>query len=355
MHFKLTTTYHQPYPLRWTCRRDLDRWIVAFRFYFTRKAHLAEKVAARLCQANDMATVRNILPPLAAVDPLVEANDKFFASRRLSSFVEDRLVLIKEFGILPDAADLFLTACPVGCSDCFIESSNDGYDQSLCYYSDDQAPSANVEEFIEHQYASAKGQTLEGAALTGRIGEYLPPRLLAPLFKFLSWDFSPDVDGNDRIDTGAYITRIGWVEDYELGSVECFSLPITAGPIWSRDEVFCQTLKQLLQTRDLDQRPVMVFNNRPQQLVKLDRVFTSLGFVVMRSKIVPLFVTGSRLSLADTVVEAATFNPLASDIMLDPQNEALSTIWTLLKLTSQHPVPERPVFKSLPNNWMVTD
>lgn len=350
----MNTPSNQSPALRWTCRRDLDKWIAAFRYYFPRKAHLAERVCARLSRVENIDKLRDMLPALAVRDPSTERDDKYFANRRLLMFAEDRLTLIQEFRILPDAADLFLTACPVGCSDCYIEGVRDSYyDQSLCYYADNQVPSTSIKALIDHQYKLAKGQTLEGALPTGRIGEYLPPRMIRSLFDFLRWDFRPDFEGRDQIDAGVYVTRIGWVDDNELGSVECFAMPITACPVWSRDEVFWLTLKQLLTTRDLNILPALILNNRPQQLVKGSRVFTSYGYILMRSKVVPLYVTGSGLSLADTVVEGITFNAETSDSLLDLEHAALSTFWGELKLTSKHEVPDQPSFRAMPDNWML--
>ena len=350
----MNTPSHQSPALRWTCRLDLNKWIAAFRYYFPRKAHLAERVCARLSRVEHIDNLRGMLPALAARDTSTERDDKYFANRRLLMFAEDRLTLIQEFRILPDAADLFLTACPVGCSDCYIEGVMDSYyDQSLCYYADNQVPSRSIKALIDHQYTLAKGQTLQGALLTGRIGEYIPPRMIQSLFDFLRWDFRPDFEGQDQVHAGAYVIRIGWLDDNELGSVECFAMPITAYPVWSRDEVFWSTLMQLLNTRDLNMRPVLVLNNRPQQLVKGSRVFTSYGYIVMRSKVVPLYATGSGLSLADTVVEATTFNAKTSDSLLDLEHAALRNFWSGLKLTSKHEVPDHPSFRAMPDNWML--
>jgi hypothetical protein len=341
-----------PHALRWTSRSDLDRWIAAFRIYFSRKAHLAEKAAAALSQVYDIETVRNSLPHISKLNP-ADSDDRFFAHRRLEMFAEDRHVLVKHFRILPDAADLFLTACPVGCAGIYVSSSREGFDQSLCYYTDDQSPSDGIDAIIKQQYAHACGLILSDAATMGRVTQYLSASLLAPLFQFLGWEFKVDLDGRDEIDAGALVTRFGWVTDHELGDVECFSMPVTVDPVWCRDEVFWGVLKALLDTRDLAQRPVLVFNNRPQQLVKNGSAFTSFGFIVMRSKIVPLFLTSSGISLADTVVEAVTFAPHSASSLIDTESQTLRVIWSLLGEMDQEAAVRRMAFKMLPDNWMV--
>ncbi|MCF5381924.1 hypothetical protein GIW05_00105 [Pseudomonas syringae] len=348
-----TSRPHGP-AMRWTSRSDLARWIAAFKIYFPKKAHLAEKIAARLSEISDIAILRGMLPAVAVRDEELKKADRLYAQRRLYRFKEDRFVLAMEFRILPDAADLFLKLCPVGCGAAFVESViSPIFDPALCYYPDDQTPSTALAGTLEQQYQQALGETFAGAGMTNRIGDYLPVRLIGPLFEFLGLEFKPDPIGDDGIQKNVLATRIGWVNDSDLGAVECFAMPVTVHPQWRRDELFWSVLKELNQTRDLETRPTVVLNNKPHQLIKGDRVFTSIGFLVMHAKVVPFFVTSARLSFADTVIEAVTFNADTTDLFLDHGHAALAAFWGLLQQNTQPTLADSPAFHSLPDNWMV--
>lgn len=353
-HTSIKTSRPTDPAVRWRSRSDLARWIAAFRIYFPTKAHLAEKVAARLSEVSSIAVLRGMLPAVAVHDKELEKTDRLYAKRRLFKFVDDRLVLAMEFRILPDAADLFLKLCPVGCGAAFVESVvSQIFDPALCYYPDDLNPSTALASTLELQYRQALGETFAGAGTTNRIGDYLPVGSIVPLFEFLGLEFEPDQLGDDGIHETVITTRIGWINDSDLGAVECFAMPVTVHPQWRRDELFWSVINELNQTRDLEKRPTVVLNTKPHQLIKGDRVFTSIGFLVMHSKVVPFFVTPSRLSLADTVVEAVTFNADTTDLFLDHGHAALAAFWGLLQQNTRPTLGASPAFHALPDNWMV--
>lgn len=339
---------------RWRSRRDLSQWVQAFGTYFPRKAHLAERIAARLAGAATYEALSGSLPHNALPDVRVEMEDAVFAQRRMVRFTEDRLILIREYRILPDAADLFLSLCPVGSRECMFDGEKKAYfDAELCYYRDDQEPSAQIEAVLEEQRQQALGQRLETVDSTKRLGHYPHPVVIFNLFNFLGWNYRPDLSGCQKIDPHASVARVGWITDADLGSVECFALRFTAHPAWGRDEVFWNVLAELKRTRNLDSRPVLILNNLPQQLVKDGSTFTSVGWVVMEAKIVPWFVTHKRVALADTLVELMTFDSATSINCADAENIALSVFWGLLRETAALPLPEYPRYKSLPDNWMI--
>jgi hypothetical protein len=338
--------------MRWTNRRDLSRWVRAFQVYFPRKAHLAERAAATLAGAESFERLYGDLPPNADDG---DAMDRLYSKRRMVLFKEDRLTLIRDFRILPDAADQFLTSCPVGCQDCLFDGIKDTYyDEALCYYRDDQLPSDAVEAIVEQQHQLAIGQRLSTVDSTDRLGEYLPPQMIFDLFNFLRLPFTADLTGEDRIDASAPLTRVGWVADSELGRLECFALAFTAPPNWCRDEVFYSALAQVSLTRNLDDRPVILLNNLPQQLVRTGNIYTSFGWVVTAAKVFPFLVSHRGVPVADLLVELATFDAAKSSSIADSSNVALSVFWSLLRQHSRMQLPETPEFLYLPDNWMVT-
>lgn len=300
-----------------------------------------------------MAQLHSLLEPKAAPDEGIERGDMLYARRRMVLFREDRLVLINEFGILPDAADVFLTACPVGCGQCVYKTSHfDPFDPKLTYYGDDQLPSDRVPLIIEHQYQEALGQQLAMVDSTQRLGEYLPPSMLINLFEFLQWDVTFDIDGQDNL--GAVpATHIGWANDNELGSIDVFCLRFTAPPVWARDEVFWSVLRMLRRTCDLHDKPVVLLSNQPMQLVRGGNTFTSVGWLVIESKVMPLLVNQHGHSLSTLLIELATFDPASSRMLADGNNTALSVFWSLLQATSEASLPSAPSFRSLPDGWMV--
>jgi len=340
---------------RWRSRRDVARWVRAFGTYFPRKAHLAERVAARLAGANAYDDLAQHLPHEAQPDKRVEVTDSVFAKRRMVKFKEDRLILVREFRILPDAADLFLTLCPVGCHQCFFDGEKkDAYfDPELSLYKDDQVPSPILDSILEDQRQQALGQRLATVDSTARLGEFAQPALIYNLFNFLAWNFSPDLNGCELIDPYTPMARAGWINDAELGRIECFALRFTAHPAWARDEVFWKVLAELKMTRNLSESPVLILNNRPQQLVKHGRTYTAAGWIVMASKVIPWFITHKRTALSETLVELVTFDPASSDAVADEGNVALSVFWKLLVDTEAPQLPPHPQFRAMPDNWMV--
>lgn len=337
--------------MRWTNRRDLSKWVRAFQVYFPRKAHLAERAAAALAGAESFERLYDRLPPSGEDS---DTMDRLYAKRRMVRFKEDRLTLIRDFRILPDAADQFLTSCPVGSQDCLFDGIKDNYyDEALCYYMDDQQPSDRVEAVVEQQQQLAVGMRLSTVDSTHRLGEYLPPQMVIDLFNFLRLPFTADLSGEDGIDAFAPITRLGWVTDCELGRVECFALAFTAPPNWCRDEVFYAALAQVSHTRDLNDRPVILFNNLPQQLVRAGHTYTSYGWVVSGAKVFPFLVSHRAVPIADLLMELATFDAVLSASIEDSDCVAFNVFWSLLRQHSHQPITETPEFCTLPDNWMV--
>ncbi|HBP1602326.1 TPA: hypothetical protein L5U90_003430 [Pseudomonas aeruginosa] len=337
--------------MRWASRRDLSRWVRAFQVYFPRKAHLAERAAAALAGASSFEQLYGDLPPTAD-DP--DSMDRLYAKRRMVRFREDRLTLIRDFRLLPDAADQFLTSCPVGSQDCLFDGIRDTYyDEALCYYQDDERPSDSIEAVVDQQYQLAVGMRLSTVDSTSRLGEYLPPQMIFDLFNFLRLAFTADLEGSDRIKPSTPITRLGWVTDRELGRLECFALAFTAPPNWCRDEVFYSALAQVSQTRNLNDRPVILLNNLPQQLVRAGHTYTSYGWIVSGAKVFPFLVSHRAMPIADLLVELATFDAGRSSNIADTNNVALGVYWSLLRQHSKASLPEVPEFSSMPDNWMV--
>lgn len=339
---------------RWLTLRDLTNWLHAFRAYFPRKAHLAERAAVRLSGMASLDELNEALAGNAVPDDRAERDDPLYAKRRMVMFREDRLILVREFRILPDAADQFLTYCPVGCPHCFFDRKQDFYfDEARSYYRDDQEPSPQIEAIIENQRHMAIAQQIALVDSTARLGDFLHPQMVRDLFHFLRLEFTPDLDGHDGLCPALPATRIGWVDDSDLGSIECFSLPFTGYPNWSRDEVFVSVLAQLKDTRDLSLSPVLLLNNRPLQLARNGHFYTAYGWVLMESRVLPLMVNNRGLSLADILVELVTFNPRSSTCLVDEGNVALSVFWGLLRQNEALPLPEHPSFRAMPDNWMI--
>ncbi len=340
--------------LRWTNQRDLVRWVRAFQVYFPRKAHLAKNAAAAVA---GVASFDDLFDGLSKSEPpagAADSTDRLYSNRRMVRFKEDRLTLIRDFRILPDAADHFLANCPVGCRDCLFDGIKDHYyDEALCYYRDDQSPSAKTEAIVEQQYQTAAGQSLRMVDGTTRLGEYLPPQMVFDLFNFLRLPFTPDFIGEDGIDPVVPAARIGWVDDAELGRLECFAMAFTAPPNWCRDEVFFSVLAQMSMSRNLDNRPVLLLNNLPQQLVSAGHIYTSYGWIVSAAKVFPFLVSHRHVTVADLLVELATFNAGTSGAIADDNCVALRVYWDLLRHNSPLPLPESPAFCSMPDNWMV--
>lgn len=342
---------------RWSCRADMENWLIAFRHYFPRKAFLAERAVIRLSKVESIDALRELLPDERVSNEAIEAieqQDYLYAGRRLESFVEDRRVLIDEFRILPDAADLFLTHCPVGVRHCHLDGHKAEYfDDSLCYYRDDQEPSAQVDEVIRQQYQAAKGHTMSGLAGSGRLGNFMHPRMVKSLLHFLKWDFKPDFDGDPYLDDNPLMTRLGWIEDKDLGLINCFSMPFTVLSSWRRDEPFLAILAMLHKAIDLSDKTALLLNQRPIQFVKAGRSYTAIGYLTMLPRVVPFFVTQDGNSFADLLVENTCFQPDTSDRLLDTDNAAFRTVWSLLQQTEALPLPDNPPYKVMPDNWML--
>lgn len=314
---------------------------------------MAERVAARLTGCDTYGQLRDLLPAKPIHDESVERNDMLYAKRRMVHFREDRLILAQEFRILPDAADHFLTSCPVGCGQCVVDTARrDYYDDHLTYYRDDQSPSSNLFVAIEQQYQEALAQLVSNVDSTNRLGQYLPPEMLVNLFHFLRWEVTFDVEGNDALGASIPATRVGWITDKELGKVEVFTQRFTAPSNWSRDEVFWQVLRALNSTRDLSAKPVVVLNKLPLQLVRAGHTYTSVGWLIIESKAMPLLVNHQGHSLSTLLIELVTFDPATSVLVADESNVALSVFWSLLR-ASEHNTPTSPTFRSLPDGWMI--
>lgn len=338
---------------RWSSRRHLAHWLHAFSTYFPTKAHLADRVAARLGGCEDSNQLKALLTRYTQPNEVVERGDMLYAKRRMVFFKEDRLILINEFGLLPDAADLFLTACPVGCGQCFIDPRNPSpFERGLSYYGDVQIPSDRLLQIVDQQRQEALGQLLSNVDSTKRLGEYLHPNMLVNLFLFLRWDAALDTDGQDNL--GAVpATRVAWVADSELGKIEIFSLRFTPAPVWARDEVFWSVLMELRRTRDLTDKPVVLLNNRPMQLIRGGQTYTSIGWMVVESKAMPLLVSHHGHSLGNLLIDLVTFDAASSVALTDENNVALSVFWNLLRTTSNGPLPSSPSFRSMPDGWMI--
>lgn len=340
--------------MRWRNRQDLSQWVAAFATYFPRKAHLAEVVASQLAGASSYRELVDALPEESAPDKQADREDPVFAQRRMQRFLEDRGVLVWAYRMLPDVADLFLTLCPVGAQTCQVNGVKDAYfDADQCFYDDASEPSDHLDVILGQQRREALGQCLKTVDSTTRLGHYAHPAVLFNLFRMLGWDFSPDMNGCERLNPQVPIARMGWINDEALGQVEAFVLRFTAPPAWGRDEVFLSVLIEVRKTRSSNDQPVLIMNNRPHQLVIDGAAFTSVGWLVIGEKIVPWFVSPACISLSSTVIDLMTFNPSINSEYVDEHNVMLSLVWGLLRETSPTHLPARPAFKSLPDHWMV--
>lgn len=340
---------------RWGSVAEIQAWVNAFQDFFPRKAHRAQFAAARLCGFDSFEELADEAPGFEIVPNHGDGyDDDLYAERRLHDFEADRLTLIHELGILPDAADHFLTACPVGATD-FVYQSRllPLLDDSLCYYADEQTPSSNLPAIIKSQYEEALSQNIKHPASEARIGEFHHPAIIYGLCGFLGLNFATDMTGNDGLDHSVPASRIGWINDPELGGVECVSLPFTVYPNWGRDELFRNVCGALFHTRKLRDKPVLILNKLPLQLVQAGHAFTSLGYLLFEGRIDPFFVTPHKLSLADLIVESTMFNPATSTRLVDTDNRALNTYWTLLTDHDDSRLPASPRFRKSPDNWML--
>lgn len=344
----------QAQPLRWRNRQDLALWIAAFATYFPRKAHLGEVVASHLAGAASYRELVDALPDDSAPDIQAEREDPVYAQRRMRHFLEDRGVLVWAYRMLPDAADLFLTLCPVGASSCLVDGVKTTYfNPALSFYDDASEPSDRLDVILGQQRREALGQCLKTVDSTTRLGHYAHPVVLFNLFRLLGWDFTPDMEGCGRLNPEVPIARMGWIKDEALGQVEAFVLRFTAPPAWGRDEVFLSVLSEVQKTRSLNDQPVLIMNNRPHQLVVEGAAFTSIGWLLMGEKVVPWFVSPARKSLSSTVIDLMTFSPSGNSEFVDEDGVVLSIVWGLLRETSPIPLPARPTFKAMPDRWMV--
>lgn len=341
------------HPERWNSRQHLAHWLSAFRTYFPRKAFIAERVAARLAGCDSHKQLKELLPANPVHDECMERTDMHYAKRRMVQFKEDRLILVLEFGILPDAANQFLTSCPVGCGQFVVDEKKlYYYDDRLSYYPDDQTPSPHVGGVIDQQYQEALNQLVSNVDTSNRLGMYLHPSMLVHLFHFLKWEVTFDTDGRDSLGPSVPATRVGWVVDSELGKIEVFTQRFTAPPNWARDEVFWQVLRAIKSTRDLASKPVVILNNQPMQLFRGGHTFTSVGWLVIESKVMPMLVNHQGHPLSSLLVELVTFDPTTTAMLADEGNVALSVFWSLLR-ASDKSIPQAPTFHVLPDGWMI--
>lgn len=336
---------------RWCCRQHLNLWLDSFRDYFPRKAHLAGQVLASLCHSNSLDLLLDGLPDKC--DDQIGWRDPLFAERRMEWFCEDRLLLIQQYRIKPDAADLFLTHCPVGCSRCYC-TADEGFpfDESFCYYADDERPSKFVREIIMQQHQQALGCRYARMHEAGRLsGDYLPPRMYAALFKELGWEFRHDLDDDLEIKREIPLTRLGWLLDPELGEIECFNIPAHFHPLVLRDELQATVLQELSTTRDLFNTPVLVLFNRPVQLQRQGVDFTSIGCFATGQEFKSCYVPPERKSLADVFVESTCFTPTASRELADHGGAMFSTYWSLLLAATDSFTPQPVRYLRRPDGW----
>ncbi|MFL1449089.1 hypothetical protein ACI77O_11910 [Pseudomonas tritici] len=344
--------YTRPAGARWNSFSDLQEWMSAFATFFPRKAHLVSAVAARLCNYASYDELSSNMQ-YSSHRLSDDGEDDLFAAGRMMGFREDRLTLIGEFRILPDAADYFLTACPVGASRLYSIERQSQLDESLCYYQDDQNPSDSVNAIVGQQLQSALGQNVHHAASQDRIGEFHHPEVIISMCHYLGLDFTIDCAGRDGLDDTVPAMRIGWINDKELGSIECISLNFTVNPNWGRDELFRMVCALLKGTSNRKDKTLLLLNKHPQQLVKTGNTFTSIGHIMFENSIEPLFISPHRLSLADLLIEVATFDPSTSLGLVDAESKALNVYWHLLSKHDEERLPTCPMFKAMPDNWML--
>lgn len=339
---------------RWRSIRDLLLWQAAFTAYFPRKGHLSDSVASRLESAHNIGELHQRIGMAVAPAALTDAEDRLYAQRRMQRFKEDRLVLIHDFRILPDAANQFLTQHPVGSSrPVRIDKRWHLVNETKCFYEEHSRPGQSIDAIVDSQYEEALAQQWIRISDSGRLNGYLPGQVIAGLSKSLGFEFTPDHDGNDALPASVPATRAGWIRDSELGEVECVALGFTGHPDWCRDEVFYSVLMALRRSRDVNDRPIVLWNNRAHQLVHRGKVYTSFGWIVIGRNVIP-FLTGRRgLSFADVLVETVTFNRDDSYLLIDNCSELFRSHWGAVHQQWGDQVPESPVLLAMPDDWMV--
>jgi hypothetical protein len=348
----LTTAKQPPQPTRWCCYKHLKQWVEDFKATFPRKAHLANSASASMCGARSFDALTQHLPPRCpTVRPA--GNDVLFAHGRLQHFESDRRVLIDQYRIKPDAADLFLYYCPVGSkSRCHKRTGVYGLDERFCYYADDEQPSPATSATLRAQYQAALGCTVSSMFRTGRLSEYLPPRMYRMLLDGLQWKFRPDLGDEDWGNT-LPLTRYGWLEDPELGDVECFGVSTIIPPNFGRDELTSMVSSYFLATARLDSNPILVLNNRPTQYIKSGRTFTSIGMLFTGGVIAPCFVPVGPVKFTDVLVDCVGFQADLSPNLADDESTFFNIYWAMLAAT----LPQAQIgvvrYVQRPDGWVV--
>jgi len=343
-----------PEASRWCCQMHLRLWQTTFMEYFPRKAHLAGRAIASLCGVSHVDALEAVLPAECEQGP-PPSDDALYVERRMERFREDRRVLIHQYRIKPSAADLFLTHSPVGCDRCYGPCDELAhFDQSRCYYADDEAPTSEVETVLVHQYNRALGCIYSHMQEADRLeGGYLPPRMYHQLFHHLAWNFTHDVSDDLQIRREIPLVRLGWIKDPEMGAIACYNIPTFLSPNSMRDELRMTLLYHFNNSQCLLNRPILLLFNKPLQYVTPEASFTSIGVFCNGPAFMHCFIPSQRMTLADVFVANRVFGPNTSPELVDHNQTMLSLFLGLLKGANSDSCDHTAWYEKRPDCWAV--
>lgn len=192
-------------------------------------------------------------------------------AQRLASLAEHRAIIIHEFGVKPAFANTFLWANPLGSYDLVpLRAAAEG-----ALYREGERPSDKLSEILQRLDSENLALIPGTEDNIIRAFTYTCDRVYLAMFEHLGWALKLD-DGSDfGIPPGLPISRLGDIQDPELGAVPVFLTGMTPDPYLPSDETTNAIYNWITSPTGGKQTTAVVLFRQPQLQV-IDKIETSI-------------------------------------------------------------------------------
>tara|TARA_R110002124_G_scaffold128157_22_gene288766 strand:+ start:7917 stop:9059 length:1143 start_codon:yes stop_codon:yes gene_type:complete len=339
-----------PYMGRLCCLRHARVWVDAFEEFFPKYDGIGDKVLVALNEGQPLA-----INDIDCSNP-GELLDPIFSVARLFYFEQDRMSLVSRLGISPQAANVFLTFCPVGAAPHMPKISllNGNLVSEDELYLNEEPDFDVVSDQITDQFSDARSLANTDSCFLARLRSYMPAEVRVRLFKKLGWDYIPHVLIVDDVFSAADLSSNfeGEINDPDIGRIRVESLPYFVHPMHERDVYF-----QALLTRAMEMQcgPILFLNSWPTQFRYSEQLHTVIGYFFIDNALTPCFAPSTACSVADMLVAGALFDVSSSKIVCDQNNSFFESIWAWKKKASKEPEGYPVPYMGLGNGWLIPD
>lgn len=285
-----------PTPINTISEEYCEGWVQCLISFMPDLKHDARRLLVRLAGWADWDSM--IASGCIAASGVDRQSSKGHTTGSLCIHNAHRHIMIHEFGVIPAYANHFLWLNPVGQNQLF--AFDHAAKQPL--YAPGQRPSLQLPNIIAALDTDNRGRISDTDESQARGFKFTHPEVYASLLDFLGWDFTVQ-EHDAEIPPLIPLTRLGFLKDAELGSVEVFTTGLSVEPYALYDQPFEFVNHWALERQVNSTTPVVVLYSEPCVMERHGNCFSCFGFISEGGRTWPLILTKKMKTIADAACE----------------------------------------------------